>query len=54
MSRWKLIWLGILFGYKAIIQIIGLILALKIRNVKVMINYTDIAAGVGYVTSLAC
>jgi len=34
-SRFRLYWLCALFGYKAIIQIIGLFLALRIRNIKV-------------------
>ena len=28
-------WISVLFGYKAIIQIIGLYLAFKIRNIKI-------------------
>ena len=34
-SRYKTHWLVVLFGYKVIIQIIGVFLAFKIRKVKV-------------------
>ncbi len=34
-SRWKTLWLGVLLGYKVIIQGIGVFLAFKIRKVKV-------------------
>lgn len=34
-SRYKTLWLVVLFGYKVIIQIIGVFLAYKIRKVKV-------------------
>lgn len=35
-SRWKSVWLGILFGYKFIMQGVGVFLAFKIRKVKVL------------------
>ncbi len=34
-ARYKSLWLGILFGYKFIIQGVGVFLAFKIRKVKV-------------------
>jgi len=34
-SRWRSLWLGVLFGYKAIIQVIGVYLAFRIRKVTV-------------------
>ena len=34
-SRYKTLWLVVLFGYKVIIQVIGVFLAYKIRKVKV-------------------
>ena len=34
-SKWKLIWLVALLGYKVVIQVIGVFLAFKIRKVKV-------------------
>ena len=34
-SRWRTVWLGILFGYKVIVQIIGVFLAFRIRKVTV-------------------
>ena len=34
-SRYKTLWLVVLFGYKVIIQVIGVFLAFKIRRVKV-------------------
>ena len=34
-SRWKNLWLGVIFGYKFVIQAIGVYLAYKIRDVKV-------------------
>ena len=34
-SRYKTLWLVILFGYKVVVQIIGVFLAFKIRKVKV-------------------
>ena len=39
-SRWKSLWLGVLFGYKVIIQGIGVFLAFKIRKVKVSFKPT--------------
>ncbi len=37
-SRTRLFWLVLVFGYKAVIQGIGLFLALRIRNIKVHIS----------------
>ena len=34
-SQYKTLWLVVLFGYKVIVQIIGVFLAFKIRKVKV-------------------
>ena len=39
-SRYKSLWLGVLFGYKFIMQGVGVFLAFKIRKVKVII-YTS-------------
>ena len=33
-SSWRQVTLGILFGYKAVIQAIGLILAFRLRNIE--------------------
>lgn len=47
------IWLGVLFGYKAILQIIGILLAFATRKVKVKgLNDAKYIAGVIYVTSI--
>lgn len=42
-SRRRVYWLSFLFGYKAVIQGIGLFLALRIRNVKVLPKVTTCA-----------
>ena len=34
-AQYKTLWLVILFGYKVVIQVIGVFLAFKIRKVKV-------------------
>ena len=47
------IWLGVLFGYKAILQIIGILLAFATRKVKVKgLNDAKYIAGAIYVTSI--
>ena len=47
------IWLGVLFGYKAILQIIGTLLAFATRKVKVKgLNDAKYIAGVIYITSI--
>ena len=38
-SRYRTAWLAVLFGYKAIIQAIGVFLAFRIRKVKVSDNH---------------
>ena len=47
------IWLGVLFGYKAILEIIGILLAFTTRKVKVKgLNDAKFIAGVIYITSI--
>ena len=38
-APYRTAWLVVLFGYKAVLQIIGVILAFRIRNVKVSISF---------------
>ena len=52
-SKSVLIWLGIIFGYKAILQIIGLLLAFGTRKVKVEgLNDAKFIGGIIYITSI--
>ena len=47
------IWLGVLFGYKALLEIIGILLAFATRKVKVKgLNDAKFIAGVIYITSI--
>ena len=52
-SRRRYIFLGVLYGYKALLQVIALILAFTTRKVKVKgLNDAIYIAGAIYVTSL--
>ena len=45
-------WLGILFGYKIIIQVLGVFLAFKIRKVKIRgLNESREVSAILYITS---
>ena len=53
-SRSRDIFLGILYGYKALLQIIAMIFAFSIRKVKVKgLNDTKFIVAIVYVTSIA-
>lgn len=53
-SRSRDIFLGVLYGYKALIQVIAMVLAFSIRKVKVKgLNDTKFIITIIYITSLA-
>ena len=53
-SRSRDIFLGILYGYKALLQIIAMVFAFSIRKVKVKgLNDTKFIVAIVYVTSIS-